>query len=205
MKITKITLLALIFLMVVVPIANSTTDEILNDFFLQYASTFKIEPIWAAEVKTMTGDQAIATLSLVKFDWVDKDGNKNVQKRFYANYKGQRHFSDGQNDKTAMEYPSGICKTKAPDGSCGVTHIDFMFQYKHADGKYYFYRFNLEVEPETGMVKDAEAKEITIDETKLNQKADIEEIGDVSRVKLDVADQNGALSENLVRQYQQVG
>jgi len=203
----KISLLTLIFLLVVVPIANSTTDVALNDFFKMYSSTFKIEPIWAAAVQTPTGENA--TISLIKLSWVDKEGKRNVEKRFYANYKGAQHFSDGQNVEIAREYPSGLCKFESPDKSCGITHIDFMFLNKNSDNQLQYYRFNLEVVPETGIIKEARANEIIVDETKtIGKKWDIEDENvDIENIKvpLIVAHQNGMLTENLVLEHVQAG
>ena len=185
----------------------ATSDEILNDFFKMYADTFKIEPILAVQVQTPDGKDA--TLSLVKLSWVDKEGNKNTEKRFYANYKGAKHFSDGQNIEIAKEYPSGKCKFEGPDKSCSVTHVDFMFLNKHENQQYQFYRFNFEVEPNSGNVKSANAKEIVVDETKtVGKKWDIED-KDVTienvQVPLTIVQQNGILTENVALEYIQVG
>ena len=179
---------------------SATTDEQLNDFFEMYASNFQIQTVWAGEATTNTGQ--VAKLSIVNLKWTDNQGQVFQERRFYANFQGSapdvvRHFNDGKEVKTLITYPQGTCGQTAPDGSCGVESFNFMYSYDFADNKYYYHRYNIQVNPTTGQATGGTIKEIITDAT-FTGKADIEDTPpniQNNQLTLTFVNQNGIISE----------
>lgn len=202
-------LFGLAFLLLIA-VVSATTDEQLNNFFNMYSSNFQITTIWAGEAVTPSGE--VAKLSIVNLKWTDNEGNTFQERRFYANFQGSandvvRHFSDGQDVTTLISYPSGTCEQKAPDGSCGVKSFNFMYLYDFADNKYYYHRYNIEVDPATGQATGGLVKEIVTDAT-FTGKADIEDSPpniQNKQLTLTFVNQNGIISEDTTTVYTAVG
>lgn len=199
-----------IALLLLVTVVCATTDEQLNDFFNMYSSNFQISTIWAGEATTPSGQ--VAKLAIANLKWTDNEGNTFQERRFYANFQGSandvvRHFSDGQDVKTLISYPSGTCKQQSPDGSCGVESFNFVYSYDFADNKYYYHRYNIEVDPATGQATGGVVKEIVTDAA-FTGKADIEDSPpniQNKQLTLTFVNQNGIISEDTTTVYIAVG
>lgn len=192
-----------------ITVVTATTDEQLNNFFNMYASNFQITTIWAGEATTQFGQ--VAKLSIVNLKWTDNQGQVFQERRFYANFQGSapdvvRHFSDAKNVTTLISYPSGTCEQKAPDESCGVTSFTFMYLYDYKDDRFFYHRYEIKVNPETGHATGGVVKEIVTDAT-FTGKADIEDqppnLKDDSYT-LTFTNQNGIISEDTTTFYYNV-
>lgn len=197
--------------LLIISIVSATTDEQLNNFFKMYSSNFQITTIWAGEATIPSGQ--VAKLSIVNLKWTDKEKNTFEERRFYANFRSVpdgdvvRHFDDGKNIETLMTYPQGTCKQKAPDGSCGVKSFNFAYLYDFVDNKYYYHRYNIEIDPATGHATGGLVKEIVTDAT-FTGKADIEDSPkniQNKQLTLTFVNQNGIISEDTTTVYTAVG
>lgn len=194
-------LLVLLITTAVVTTVIATTDNELNTFFNMYSSNFQITTIWAGEAVTPSGQ--VAKLAIVNLKWTDNEGNTFQERRFYANFQGSasdviRHFSDAQKVTTLINYPSGTCEQKAPDGSCGVKSFTFMYAYDSTSTEFSYHRFNIDVDPATGQATGGVVKELVTDAT-YTGKADIED--SPPNIKntpstLTFTNQNGIISED---------
>ena len=202
----KTFIFGLLLMLALTTTAFATTDTQLNTFFNLYSSNFQISTIWAGEAVTPNGQ--VAKLSIVSLKWTDNKGSIFQERRFYANFQGSapdvvRHFSDGQNVTTLISYPSGVCKQKAPDGSCGVESFNFMYVYNSTPTKFSYHRFNINVDPATGQATGGVVKEIVTDAT-FTGKADIEDSPPNIQNKpstLTFTNQNGIISEDTTTVY----
>ncbi len=196
----KSLIFGLTFLLLVVTVF-ATTDEQLNSFFNMYASNFQISTIWAGEAVTPSGQ--VAKLAIVNLKWSDDQGQVFQERRFYANFQGSapdvvRHFSDAKDVTTLITYPQGTCGQKAPDGSCGVKSFTFMYSYDFKDDKFFYHRYNIDVDPATGQATGGVVKEIIMDAT-FTGKADIEDRPpsiENTQTALTFTNQNGIISED---------
>ena len=187
-------ILGLVFLLLIVTV-TATTDEQLNEFFRLYSKNFEISTVWAGEATTPSRE--VAKLGIVSLKWTDLDGQTFEERRFYASFKGARHFDDGKEIKTMIKYPEGTCGQKAPDESCGVTSFTLNYMYDYKDKKYYYHKYDVEVDPETGQATGGIVKEIIIDAT-FTGKFDIEDSPpniQNNPSTLPFVNQNGIISE----------
>ncbi len=143
-------------------VVSAISDEQLAESMEKYAEDLSITPLYSAHLETPTGDEAIISLVLLDFIVIEEGTRMRMSNvNYYVSYKGIRHFADSNFPKTTQQFPSGVCEVEDPDGGCGVESVVFyIFNYDLTTENRYNYKFSLNFEPSTGLLREGSVNEI---------------------------------------------